>query len=224
MGVRGSLDAGAPKYDDTRRRLIPCFDDFYGVAVELAPHPRDARVDVLDLGAGTGLMSAFFADAFPNARFTLVDFATEMLARADERFARDARRFTFHATDYATTLPEGPFDLVISALSIHHLEHEGKRRLFRRIYDALRPGGAFVHADEALAATPWLEERAQRAWQDAARRRGSTEDELRAAVGRMSHDIPAPLEDQLAWMREAGFRDVDCAYRYYMYVVYAGCR
>ena len=224
MDVRQSFDAGAASYDAMRRKLIPCFDDFYGVAVELAPHARDAELRVLDLGAGTGLMSAFFAEAFPRARFTLVDFATGMLARAEERFAGEPGRFAFHAMDYAKALPEGPFDLVISALSIHHLEHEGKRDLFRRIFGALAPGGAFIHADEALAPTQWLEDRAQRAWQAAALRSGTSEEELRAAVGRMDHDIPATLDDQLAWLREAGFRDVDCAYRYYMYVVYAGYR
>ncbi|MEX2245180.1 MAG: class I SAM-dependent methyltransferase [Dehalococcoidia bacterium] len=225
MGIREAFDAGAPSYDAQRRKLIPCFDDFYGVSVELAPFPPGASINVLDLGAGTGLMSQPFARAFPNATFTLTDFAAEMLARAEGRFAAERARFTFENMDYATEpLPPGPFDLVISALSVHHLDGPGKAALFRRVYDVLLPGGAFINADEALAPTPWLEDRAQAAWQAAARRNGATDEELRTAVQRMHHDQPDTLDDQLRWLREAGFEHVDCAYKYYMYIVYAGHR
>jgi tRNA (cmo5U34)-methyltransferase len=82
MNVGSSFDATAAIYDRSRRQLIPCFDDFYRAAVELAPFGRHEAIDILDLGAGTGLMAAFLAEALPRARFTLVDVAAEMLDRA----------------------------------------------------------------------------------------------------------------------------------------------
>ena len=79
--VQHAFDIAAEDYDRTRRRLVPGFDDFYRAAIDLIRFPRDSAIKVLDLGAGTGLMAAFIAYSFPNARITMVDISNEMLER-----------------------------------------------------------------------------------------------------------------------------------------------
>ena len=222
--VGRAFASSAEVYDRTRRQLVPCFDDFYRVAVELAPFPRDAVLDVVDLGAGTGLLSAFLADTFPRARFTLVDVSDEMLAQARARFASADDRFAYVVADYATTALPRDVHLVVSALSIHHLSDDGKRDLFARIHAALVPGGTFVNADQILGATPAIEARNRAAWLAATRGLGVPELDLAAAIERMRHDRPARLRDQLRWLEEAGFRDVDCAFQHYGFAVFAGRR
>lgn len=224
MNVGASFAADATIYDRSRCQLIPCFDDFYGVAVEQATHERADALQVLDLGAGTGLLSAFFADAFPNARFTLVDAAAEMLDRARERFARDAGRFRCLTLDYATESLPGAFDLVISCLSIHHLRDVEKAGLFGRIHEALRSGGAFINADQVLGETPAVDARNRAAWLAGVHRLGVSPSDLHAAQQRMTHDRPATLADQLGWLTDAGFCEVNCAYKNGMFVVYSGRR
>ena len=222
MNAGSSFAADAAIYDRSRRQLIPCFDDFYGIAVDQTPFEREATLHILDLGAGTGLLSAFFAEAYPHARFTLVDVAAEMLERARERFARNVNRFAYLTLDYATEPLPGAFDLVISCLSIHHLSDVDKGTLFQRIHAALRRGGAFINADQVLGETPAVEARNRAAWFAAVRRLGVTQADLDAAAERMKHDQTAMLADQLRWLGEAGFRDVDCAYKNYMFAVYSG--
>jgi tRNA (cmo5U34)-methyltransferase len=222
MNAGSSFAADAAIYDRSRRQLVPCFDDFYGIAAALSPFERDAAIHILDLGAGTGLMSAFFADAHRHARFTLVDVAGEMLDRARARFARDAGRFACVTLDYAMELPSGTFDLVVSGLSIHHLADGNKIALFRRVYAALRPDGAFINADQVLGRTPAVEARNHAAWLAGACRLGVSQADLDAAMERMKHDRTATLADQLRWLDEAGFRDVDCAYKHYRFAVYGG--
>lgn len=222
MNAGGAFDADAAIYDRSRRQLIPCFDEFYRVAVEQAPQRRDAAVRVLDLGAGTGLLSACFAEAYTRATFTLVDVAPEMLARAERRFAGDGERFAFVCADYATMRFEGPYDLIVSALSIHHLPHEEKRALFRRANAALAPGGAFINADQVLGPTPEREAEYGAAWLARTRELGVGEDDLAAAIERMKHDIKATEADQLRWLREAGFADADCVYRWHWFGVFSG--
>ena len=91
---------------------------------------------MLDLGAGTGLLSRRIADAHPHAELHLFDAAPAMLEQAREALGDRAR---IHVGDFAGTLPPGPFDAVVSSLAIHHLDNPGKRDLFARVLDALAP-------------------------------------------------------------------------------------
>lgn len=218
MTMRDSFNAAAPRYDALRRKLIPCFDDFYGTAIRLLP-AHTTRV--LDLGAGTGLLSAAVRDRFPKARLELVDLAEDMLAIARERFAGDPA-VTFRVADYGRDDLGGPYDAVVSALSIHHLEHDGKQALFRRIAKALKPGGRFINADQAQGSTPALEEWYKDNWVADIRALGIGDVELGAAHHRQTHDRLAPLFNQLQWLTEAGFVDVDCVYKNWSFIVYTG--
>ncbi len=225
MDVGQSFAAGAQKYDRARRQLIPCFDDFYQSALELAEFPSDAPLDVLDLGAGTGLMSAFFSKRLPRARFTLIDLAEEMLERARTRFDDVIDRFSFVQSDLTDIAPKpGDWDLVISGLAIHHLDDSAKRTLISRVHSALKPGGVFINADQVLGRTPAATERNRRAWLAGARRLDVSNDDLDSAIERMKHDRMATLEDQLRWLEDVGFIDVDCAYKSGMFAVYSGRR
>lgn len=125
------FDRWVDTYDTDRRVLIPCFDEFYGTAAEVASLGRTGAVRVLDLGAGTGLLSGVLAGALPDASFVLLDEAPAMLERAAERLAPLGDRVTTVVADLRDDLPEGPFDVVASALAIHHLDDAGKADLYR---------------------------------------------------------------------------------------------
>src|SRR3954454_16253429 len=222
MSVVAAFDAAARDYDAARRRLVPCFAEFYGTALELVAEwgpPRRARV--LDLGAGTGLLATMLRSAHPDCILPLVDLSPGMLEEAGKRFA-DAADVSYAVADYSQDLPMGMFDLVVSALSIHHLEDSAKQRLLAAVRSALVPGGLFVNADQVLAPTPALEARAHVRWRRRVTELGSDEAELAAAEARMAHDRCATLEAQLAWLRDAGFAEVDCAFKAWRFAVYSG--
>lgn len=219
--VRRAFGTTAGDYDSARRQLIPGFDDFYGTAVAALPFAADSALTIADLGAGTGLLAARIAEAFPRARLILIDLADEMLAIARKRLAgRNA--VEFRTGDYATAaLPEG-CDAVASALSIHHLPDDAKRRLFGRIYAALKPGGVFVNAEQVLGPTPELERFYDARWLAQVRAAGTTPEALAAARERMREDRPATLAAQMGWLADAGFADVDCLYKNGRFAVYVG--
>ncbi|HWT92392.1 MAG TPA: class I SAM-dependent methyltransferase [Solirubrobacteraceae bacterium] len=210
------FDTQAEAYDAARRRLIPPFDAFYGTAV--AAVPAKAKT-VLDLGAGTGLLSRMVRAARPNAHLTLLDGAPAMLDQARAELGDD--RTAYVTADLTDPLPGEPasFCAVVSALAIHHLDDAGKRDLFARVHAQLKPGGAFVNAEQVAGPTPHLDA-LYRAWHEAqARAAGSDDAEWDAAEERMRFDRCATVEDQLGWLRDAGFSDVDCRFQDHRFAV-----
>lgn len=217
------FDKYAAEYDDARRRLIPCFDDFYGVALVCIPFAKEARIKVLDLGAGTGLMSAMVAAIYPHADFTLIDISEKMLEEAKGRFAALGIAPKFMVSNYASKLEfSEPFDLVVSALSIHHLDENQKKVLFGEVYRALAPGGFFVNADQVLGDTVALERIYRDNWVKQVKECGATDEELTSALDRMGEDKMSPLSFQLDCLKETGFHNVNCWYKNYSFVVYSG--
>jgi len=226
MSLRQVFDQASAEYDRLRRKFIPCYDDFYGVALSLLPRPQacgDQRpIPILDLGAGTGLFSAMILEAIPCARVTLVDLAPQMLGQARQRLAQQGDRVTILEADYLQGDLGGPYQAIVSALSIHHLEDADKQRLFAKVHGLLVPGGLFVNADHVLGATPGVQQMHQDIWLRQVLQAGITPAQLAQARQRMTYDRLATLEDQLAWLRASGFEDVDCHYRHFGFAVYAG--
>jgi len=199
------------EYETVRRRVVPDYDAFYGTAVEaLGLARRDVR-RVLDLGAGTGLLSGHVLAAYPDAELTLHDGAAGMLEQARATFGE---RVNYVQSDFTDPLPgEEPWDAIVSALAIHHLDDARKLELFGRLHEGLWPGGVFVNAEQVSGPTALFDDAYGRWHEREAKANGTTDEEWLGAVERMRHDRTASVEHQLGWLREAGFADVDCLWK-----------
>jgi tRNA (cmo5U34)-methyltransferase len=204
-------------------KLIPAHEAFYAAALELIP--TDA-MHIVELGAGSGLFSAMLRAAFPDAHLTLIDFSENMLALARNRLGgnSDAAHITFSLADYTTEPLAANSDAIVSSLSIHHLEDERKHALLRPIFTALRPGGLFINADHIAGPTAELEETYQLRWLADVRANGATEQQIADSLFRQQEDRRTPVATQLAWLREAGFTNVDCWYKHSSFTVLSGTR
>lgn len=223
VSVKLAFDKSAQSYDRSRRQLIPCFDDFYHTALSLIPYNTSESFSVLDLGAGTGLMSLFVHSRFPHAAITLTDISDKMLDRAKERFSESPGSFSYLISDYRDGL-RGNYDIIISALSIHHLNAAEKKKLFYDVYSSLATGGVFINADQVLGCTPSIEKIYRSRWLDFVGKSGLTKEELSAALDRLKEDKMDTLDDQLSWLKSAGFGSVNCWYKNYSFVVYSGTK
>lgn len=214
------FDNTAASYDTDRAKLLPGHEKFYGWAIALVP---EGAQRILDLGAGSGILTGMVRKAFPEAEIRLVDFSEAMLEKARVRLGEDAR-LTYAVADYMTAdLGEG-YDAVVSALSIHHLEDEAKRRLFVRVREALRPGGVFVNAEQVAGPTEVLEAEYKALWLRQVRGAGATEQQVADSLYRQQEDRCASVEAQMEWMREAGLVEVDCWWKEGRFAVMAGRR
>jgi tRNA (cmo5U34)-methyltransferase len=171
-----------------------------GEAVLLDEIPSSAS-RVLDLGSGDGRLLDLVLSARPQARGVALDFSTTMLERSRERFA-GASRVAIVQHDLGNPLPAlGTFSAVVSSFAIHHLPHERKRMLYQEIWSIVEPGGVFCNLEHVASPTPRVHHR------------------FLAAIG-ITPDQEDPsnklldVESQLRWLREIGFDDVDCYWKW----------
>lgn len=224
LTVEAAFNRAARSYDGLRRQLIPCFDDFYGAALDLVTEFAPPGARILDLGAGTGLLSALVAERLPDAELVLTDLAEGMLAQARERFAERVPPVELRVMNHLDLAEEGVYDVVMSALSIHHLEDEGKQAVYAAMARAVRPGGLVLNADQVAGDTPAMEARYWNHWRDSIQRAGVSDDDIAAAIERQTLDRRAPLAPQLDWLRRAGLAEVECRYKNVSFAVMAGLR
>ncbi|OMF37798.1 SAM-dependent methyltransferase [Paenibacillus sp. FSL H8-0548] len=220
--VKKQFDDVAPEYDRQRRQLIPCFDDFYGIAADLVNCSSDAP-RILDLGAGTGLFSSFIRSKYPNASLTLIDLSEEMLKEAHSRFGQDPA-VSYITADYTSYPYTEKYDAIISSLSIHHLTHPAKRALFQTIHGLLLDGGIFVNADQAAGTTVYWDDYYMSKWKEAIWQSGLDAKAIEASIERRKVDINATVQDQLDWLLEAGFEQNDCVYKNNLFAVFAALK
>lgn len=171
-----------------------------GEAVLLAEVPKDAK-RILDLGSGDGRLMSLLLVHCAAARGVAVDFSPAMLQRLQERFRSDDRvRVVEHDLDHP--LPDlGSFDVVVSSFAIHHVSHERKRRLYEEIWDRLLPCGVFCNLEHVASPSARIHRR------------------FYEAIGvALEHEDASnkllDVESQLQWLREIGFQEVDCFWKW----------
>ncbi|HTW24925.1 MAG TPA: class I SAM-dependent methyltransferase [Candidatus Baltobacteraceae bacterium] len=162
---------------------------------------------ILDLGSGAGRLLALVKAARPRAEFVALDFSPTMLGELWKLFGADpAVKIVAHDLDNA--LPAmGAFDAVISSFAIHHLRHDRKRALYAEIFEILAPGGVFCNLEHVASPTPRLHGAFLKAldWE--------AEDPSNKLLD---------LETQMAWLREIGFAEVDCHWKWRELALFAG--
>jgi tRNA threonylcarbamoyl adenosine modification protein (Sua5/YciO/YrdC/YwlC family) len=167
----------ADRYTDAIRADLPGYDSLQD---ELAGASGAGARRILELGTGTGETARRLLARHPDATLVGIDENERMLAVARDALA--GSRVSLLAARIEEPLPEGPFDLVASALCVHHLDGAAKADLFCRVRDALAPGGLFVLADVVVPDDP--------------------ADQTSPLTP--GYDRPSPLPDQLRWLIEAG--------------------
>lgn len=144
-----------------------------------------------------------------------------MLNMAKERFRGNAN-VKYIAADYSKYDFTEKYDLVVSALSIHHLEDKEKKELYKKSYSILKEKGIFINSDQVHGETPFIENLNKTTWRKYVENSSLTEEEIKAAYERTRLDKDIRLDQQLDWLKEAGFCDVSCIYKYYMFAVMFG--
>ena len=199
MGVAAHLGITLTDYDSRIRTFIPHYEEMLGVAAAAIP-PRTRAI--VDLGIGTGALSARCLESAPRARTVGIDLDPEILTMAARRLGDRARLVT--GSFLRAPLPA--CDAVVASFALHHVRtRAAKAALFRRIRRALRPKGLFISVDSCPAGDPAVR-RAQLDEWHAHLRRAYSERQAAAIFKSWSHeDVYVPLDAEIAMIRAAGF-------------------
>jgi len=190
---------------------------------------------VIDLGAGTGVLTAKILQRWPRASVVCVDQSAEMIEIGSARFGEDSQVLWLQrdlaAPDWSADLAT-PFDAVVSSLTIHLIPDDAKRRLYRWAFEHLTPGGVLVNADRLRAATPALDELYHESWMQHIVQRTrevlgkdvalETVRERQRTMDQAARLQCATLEQNMDWLREAGFAAVECYWKNRQWAVFGG--
>jgi len=193
-------------------------------------------LSILDLGCGDGIITKRICEKYPENKFYLVDASKDMLDKAKETLPRDLNITFRHLTfeDYIDSHTESnKYDLVFSANAIHHLDFLNKSKIFSKIYNEMRFGGIFINIDPVLPESSYSEKIQFEIWKnwmnETLEKIGSVSD-----VGKYDNipevyknnleNKPTGLLDQLQLLKQCGFRDVDCFYKYSIFAIFGGTK
>ena len=218
MNIEEQFNLISKEYDCNRKKFIPCFGDYYENSTRIILSNFGIPKSVLDLGAGTGLLTYYWYIECPTTKYMMVDIADEMLDVARKRFA-GIKNVTDTIADYNKAFPKGNYDAVISALSIHHLDDFQKERLFKTIHENLPEGGIFVNYDQFCADTPTMNDWYNSYWESQLYASGLTDRDIELWKERRKLDKECSVETEKQMLYRCGFSEINCIYSYHKFSV-----
>ncbi len=222
--------------------IVPSRAEQTSALLQLIPAEANEEFIAVELAAGEGALAEAILESFPHCHYIALDGSETMRTRMQQRLARFNERLEIHSFDLgeATWRAELPEQVrcVLSSLCIHHLNHSGKRQLFHDMFHHLEPHGALLLADIILPANQRVANFFAQQYDKIVREQSlelrgdlsgyedfqqQTWNYFRYDYGKPDlYDQPSLLSDQLRWLEEVCFRQVDCYWMRAGHAVYGG--
>lgn len=206
------------------------------IVCEILPFNKTEKLNILDLGVGTGYLTHRLIEAFPNAEIIAVDAAELMVEKAKVRLKDHLEHITFLISAFQELSRKentlSGIDVVVSSFALHHLYREEKLMLFKYIHSIVKPNGWFINCDLIKIADTLLENRFRYLHHLGIQQRIKRIKHLEKTIDQISFesaekekkggDHPLLLVEDLQLLQEAGFRRVECFWKEYREAVYGG--
>ncbi len=212
-----------------RRKMFEIMKSFYRYFIS-----NKAGAVMLDLGCGDGIITHELLSIDRSIKATLIDGSDDMLQKAKERL-KDFSHMTFRTISFQEILRNGQldnmYDFIVSSQAIHHVSRDDKKQLYDIMYSHIHPGGFFMNIDVTIAPSHPLEQWYMKLWQEwmdnEKNSLGIEGDPFQDVISRYKEaqeNRPDTIEGQLNVLRDIGFRNVDCYYKYGIFAVFGGMK
>lgn len=207
------------QYTNLISKCVPRYEEMFFNLFHYLPDGL-APQSILDLGCGTGNLTAMALNYFPNAQIHALDISGEILDECRVRFAGQDN-VHYHQQDFSNlAFANASFDLIISGIAIHHIPDTEKTKLYTKINSLLKPGGIFCFADQTSGATTEIYHKHITRWKDEAFKLGSTQQNWDMWMQHQhAHDHHSPTVWHLDELRKANFKLVDVTWKNIMWSV-----
>lgn len=220
---------------------VPCRELQSGIILQLLSSVPDLE-EVVELGCGEGLLSEKILKQFSEVKVTGMDLSPFMLEKTNQRLNSFGSRFTTREFDLAAKAWRsqlGEVGAFVSSLAIHHLDEDQKRSLYQDLFNQLSINGMVIIADIVRPSSAIGYQIAGDAWDKDVQRQAKSSDQHKVYQTFKEDgwnyfqnpdldpiDKPSTLADQLRWLSEAGFEEVDVYWMYAGHALFAGrkCR
>ncbi|MEW5803277.1 MAG: class I SAM-dependent methyltransferase [bacterium] len=223
--IKNHFEGEAEEFDAIILRNIPYYYQMVDALASAVSFQESVPIKVIDLGCGTGTISSAILKRYPLAQVTCLDLAPSMLEMAKIKLS-GYPGVRYISGDFTQCDFDDRYDLVVSSLALHHvLTDDDKKQIYRRIFDNLTPNGLFYNADIVLASSDTLQEMYMSRWKEfLAKSVSQDEIENKWIPKYYEEDRPARFTNQLSWLSEIGFTNVDVIWKYYNFAVYGGTK
>ena len=219
--VDAFYDSISKSYTGSIQRCVP---QYYKMLISLFIYlkPEFSPKTVLELGCGTGNLTLLIHQRFPEANITAVDISSECINECKLRIPNADIHYIksdFKDIDFL----DNTFDLIISSISIHHLNDKEKEILFNKLYCYQTKGGILSFCDQFRGETDFIYQKHIERWKEFAVEQGTSNDEWEMWMQHQhEHDYHSSLLDHLVWIGNAGYNIIDCTRRYLLWTtIYA---
>jgi len=216
--VKLHFDSKLTLYDKCSPKIVPRNDELQKAVAAAVP----GGAKFLDLGLGTGDTSLLVLKKFPDAKITGVDFSKHMLASARNNLQLNGASSSVEIVEADFTAREfgTGFDAAYSAVAIHNNSHEKKEQLFKKVFGCLKKGGTFVNGDFVAFEDGELDKKSRENYEAFVRGNLSGAEAEHWVRHAREEDLPASLEKQFSWLKQAGFKTMDVVWQFENVAVY----
>jgi len=223
--IKEHFETEAFEFDSQIIKIIPYYEQMITALIDSVQFEPFAAIRIIDLGCGTGTVAKRLGDKFPNSTIVCLDIASKMIEIA--KYKMSGRKNTeFIVGDFSKIEFKEPFDVVVSSLALHHIQtDEEKKEFYTKIYKVLTNSGQFLNADVVLATTDYQQNINMNRWIDYMNKSVPMDEiQQRWLPAHKTEDRPSILMNQLKWLDEIGFENVDVIWKYYNFSVYGGVK
>ncbi|AFS77783.1 methyltransferase, type 12 [Gottschalkia acidurici 9a] len=223
--IKKNFEEEAKEYDSRILKLIPCYEQMINAMISVIPFDKDTSINVIDIGAGTGNVSKAIKDRFKNSKITCLDISKNMIGVAKLKL-KGYSDVKYEIEDFYSYSFKEKYDVVISSLSLHHLSTDNdKKNFYKKIYDFLYDEGVFYNLDLVLGSSDIIQNLYISQWKEFMYKSISNEEIDNKLMRKYyEEDNPSKLIDQIHWLENIGFKNVDIIFKYFNYAIYGGMK
>ena len=223
--IKKHFEQEAHEFDEIIIKLIPYYPQMLEALVTSIPFKQNETIKVVDLGCGTGTISKMVKEKYPSSCIHCIDIAKNMIEIAKHKLSNYSD-ITYENADLSKYSFTDSYDVILSSLTLHHLATDkDKIDFYTEVYRALNPGGVFYNADNIIGSNETIQGNNMVHWKYFMRKAVSEEEIGQKWIPKhKDEDRPTKLIDQLNWLKDIGFVDIDVVWKYYNFAVYGGYR